>query len=266
MPESVHFDFAELFDAEEYLYFMADSLREEDTPRQVDFLEKVLSMTRPMHVLDLGCGHGRHTNELARRGHRAVGVDLVEGFVDLARNEALRDGLSSEFHHGDMGAFEADGVFDRVVCLFDAFGFFDDAHALATLRNVHRALVPDGRFFLDLRTREWMLRVPPVNVVDKGNGDLMIDRNHFDLETGRFVDRRTTVRGGRTREVAFSVRLYSFTEIRFVLETLGFAVEAAYGGFDGSPLSVQRSRTLVVARKVAPAPPASVHGASVGAP
>jgi SAM-dependent methyltransferase len=244
------YDFADLFDVDEYLYFMADSLREEDTPRQLDFLERALSMSPPMRVLDLGCGHGRHTHELARRGYRAVGIDLVEGFVERAREEAAREGLSAEFHHGDMGAFEAEALFDRAVCLFDAFGFFDDAHALTTLRNVHRALVPGGAFLLDLRTREWMVRLPPVSVVDKGNGDVMIDRYHFDPVTGRFVDRRTTIRAGRSREVSFSVRLYSFTEIRFVLESVGFVVEAGFGDFDGAPLSLQRSRTLVVARKL----------------
>jgi SAM-dependent methyltransferase len=249
MLSAVPLDFGQIFDPEEYLHFMAATLQEEDTPSQVSFLERTLELRPPMRVLDLGCGHGRHTNELARRGYGAVGVDLVEGFLAIARADAEREGLASAFHHGDMGAFEADGFFDRVVCLFDAFGYFDDAHAIATLRNVHRALTHDGRFFLDVRTREWMTRVPAVAVTERGDGDVMIDHHHFDPVTGRFVDRRTTYRDGKKREVAFSIRLYAFTELRLMLEGTGFAIEAVYGGFDGAPLSIQRPRTLIVARK-----------------
>jgi hypothetical protein len=97
-----------------------------------------------------------------------------------------------------------------------------------------------------------MVRVPACAVTDMGNGDLMIDRHHFDIATGRFVDRRTYLRGGKQREVMFSVRLYAFTEIRLILHSVGFEIEGVFGGFDGSPLSANKPRTVVVCRKVEP--------------
>jgi SAM-dependent methyltransferase len=260
MPEPMFFDFTQLFDAEEYLYFMEESLRAEDTSAQVSFLEDVLEAKPPMKILDLGCGHGRHANELARRGYDVLGMDLVDGFLDVARRDAEAEGLKVEYVRGDMGSFEIESAFDRVVCLYDAFGFFDDYHQVETLRCVHRALVPDGRFLLDLRTREFMVRLPGVAVLDKGNGDMMIDRQQFDLETGRFVDRRTYVRDGKQREVMFSVRLWAFTEIRLVLQSIGFTIEAAYGGFEKVPISAQRPRTVLVCRRVDPPRDPSAHG------
>lgn len=251
--QSSFFDFQQLFDADEYLYFMEDSLREENTPAQIDFLASKIDLGASARVLDLGCGHGRHANELARRGHVVLGVDLVEGFLDIARKEAERDGLSTQFVLGDMSNIRALEPFDVVVCLFDAFGFFDDAHQLATLLCAHTNLREGGHLVLDLRTREWMVRVPSFSVLDRGNGDMMIDRHHFDIETGRFVDRRTYVRGGKTRDVTFSMRLWAFTEIRLVLRSVGFEIEAALGGYDGSPLSPNKPRTLLIAKKV-PAP------------
>lgn len=252
MNEPMFFDFANLFDAEEYLYFMEDSLREENTPAQVDFIVDKAAMTTDMRVLDLGCGHGRHANELARRGFSVLGIDLVEGFLEVARRDAERDGLSTTFLRGDMGAFEANAEYDRIVCLYDAFGFFDDSHQLETLRCIHRALKDDGKLVLDLRTLPWMVRLPACAVLDKGNGDMMIDRHHFDLTSGRFVDRRTYVRGGKQREVMFSVRLWAFTEIRLVMRSVGLEVEAAYGGFESSAPSPNKPRTVLVARKVPP--------------
>ena len=253
MSQAMYFDFAHLFDAEEYLYFMADSLREENTEAQADFLERHLALKPGMKIVDLGCGHGRHSIALAKRGYECVGIDLVEGFLEVARKDAEAAGVNPTFVRGDIGTFGSEYTFDRAICLFDAFGFFDDAHAINSLICIHRALAEDGLFVLDLRTREWMTRIPQVSVLDKGNGDMMIDRHHFDIATGRFVDRRTYVRDGKQREVMFSVRLYAFTEIRLILQSVGFEVLAAFGGYDDSPISALKSRTVILAKRSKPA-------------
>jgi SAM-dependent methyltransferase len=252
MSQPLYFDFNHLFDPEEYLYFMEESLREEDTLAQISFLEKQLALAPGMKIVDLGCGHGRHVIEFARKGYDCVGVDLVEGFLEIGRQNAERAGVRATFVRGDMGSFGSEYEFDRATCLFDAFGFFDDAHAINTLLCVHKALSEGGLFALDLRTREWMTRIPMAAVLDKGNGDMMIDRHHFDITTGRFVDRRTYLRAGKQREVMFSVRLYAFTEIRLILQSVGFEVVGAFGGFEDTPISPQRPRTVVIAKKVAP--------------
>jgi SAM-dependent methyltransferase len=243
------FSFEDLFDPEEYLYFLEDTLRAEDTPRQCDFLESALRLQPASRVLDLGCGHGRHAIELASRGHHVLGVDLIAGFLQIAAREAEARGVEVGLVQADMRAFTAEAAFDAVVCLFDAFGFFTDDDDRRVLANALSALVPGGHLLLDLRPREVLARLPASSVLDKGNGDLMIDRHHFDVESGRLVDRRTTIRAGKVREVAFSVRLYSFTELRSILRDVGFEVAGFYGGYDGAPATVESSRMLVLARK-----------------
>ena len=238
--------FERLFDVDEYLYFLEETLREENTPRQVDAIESMLGVARPSRVIDLGCGHGRHANELARRGHSVVGLDLVEGFLERARAEAAAEKLDATFVRANLCAFDIDAKFNFAICMFDAFGFFDDASQLEGLRCAWRALQPGGRLLLDLRTREFMARGPSVSVLEKPNGDMMIDRHHFDIETGRFVDRRTYLRNGERRDVAFSVRLYAFSEIRLLLRASGFDVTAGFGDFEGGALSLAKPRTIVV--------------------
>ncbi|NRF65525.1 class I SAM-dependent methyltransferase [Aquincola sp. S2] len=242
-------DIAALFDADEYLYFMAQTLADEQTAAQCSFIERSLALQPASRVLDLGCGHGRHSNELARRGHRPLGLDIVPGFIEQARAEAARDGLASEFQLADLRRFEVTPGFDGAACLFDAFGYDDDLQHGRIIDNALAALRPGGRLLLDVRTREYMLRAPAVNIVERDGGDMMIDRFHFDIESGRLTDRRTCLRGGRMRETVFSVRLYAYTELRALLMAHGFRVLQAFGGFDGAPLSVARPRTLVVAEK-----------------
>ena len=253
MSEKVYYDFSELFEADEYLYFMEDTLRTENTGAQIDFIERALQLTPPQRVLDLGCGHGRHSIELALRGYAVTGIDLSESFLASAQRDATLRGAEVQFALGDIGAFEAPACFDAVVCLFDAFGFFEDDHCLRTLRCAYAALAPGGRFLLDLRTREWMLRLPPAAVVEKPNGDMMIDRHRFYADSARFVDRRTYLRGAVRRDVTFSVRLFALHEIQALIEEAGFELEQAFGGFDGGAASKDRPRTLLVGRKPASA-------------
>lgn len=249
MSGTAYFQFEEVFEAEEYLYFYEDTLRGEDTTKQVDFLARELPLAAGERVLDLGCGHGRHANELARRGQQVLGVDMVMGFLDIARTDARDAGLTVDYALGDVRGLGVDASFEHAVSLFDAFGFLDDEGNADYLRSVAQALVPGGRLLLDVRNRDWIVRnILPVTVLDKGD-DMMIDRHTFDTTTGRLVDRRTYVRGGQVRTVTFSIRLYSLTELTALLATTGFRVEKSWGGWDGAPMSMGRNRMLVLARK-----------------
>ncbi len=249
MSQDGHFDVAALFDADEYLYFLAQTLEDEDTPAQCTFVECALALSPSSRLLDLGCGHGRHSIELARRGHRLVGIDLVPGFIERARTEAARERLTVEFVCGDMRGLDSPPEFDAAICLFDAFGFHvDEDHGLILDRCL-AALRPGGRLLLDVRTREHFVDSAPVRLVEMGNGDLMIDRFRFDIESGRMIVRRTYLRDGRKRETVFSVRVYAYTELRDLLLARGFQVLRSCGGYDGAPLSASRPRTLVVAGK-----------------
>lgn len=231
----------ELFDADDYLYFLAQALADEDTEQQVAFVETALAMRPPMRVLDVGCGHGRHANALARRGFRVTGVDAVEGFLAVARRDAP---VGATFVRGDIGALGLDAAVDRAICIYDVLGYADDDHARRTLAGIHRALVPGGALLLDLREREFLARLPAAAVLDLPNGDLMIDR--YRLEGSRLFDHRTYLRGDRRRDLRFSVRVWTHEEMRELLAAAGFAIRAAYGGFDGAPPSGERHRVVLV--------------------
>ena len=237
-------------DAEEYLYFLAQTLPDEDTPGQCAFVESALSLSPASRVLDLGCGHGRRSIELARRGHRPAGIDLVPGFIERAHAEAARERLGAEFVCGDMRAFASPPEFDAAICLFDAFGFHVDTDQALVLDRV--LVRPGGRLLLDVRTREHFVRGTPASLVEMANGDLMIDRFQLDVGSGRMIVRRTCPRHGRQRETVFSVRVYSYSELRDLLLDRGFQVLRACGGYDGAPLSASRPRTLVIAGKPLP--------------
>ena len=96
-------------------------------------------------VLDVGCGFGDTTIEIARRvgpAGTATGIDAADRFIEQATREARSLGVdNSHFASGDVQSAELGGPYDRA---FSRFGTMFFASPVAALRNVRRALVPGG--------------------------------------------------------------------------------------------------------------------------
>ena len=71
-----------------------------DTPAEVDQVVSLLGIGSGAHILDLCCGVGRHSLELARRGFRVTGVDRTRPYLDRASKQAEAEGLDFEEHGG----------------------------------------------------------------------------------------------------------------------------------------------------------------------
>ena len=243
------FDLEAVFEVDDYLYFYEDFLTEERSDREVASLVKLLELDTPKRILDLPCGFGRHANRLAALGHTVTGVDVQPGFLNIARRQASEMSVQVDYRQGDMRYIDFTGTFDRVLTLFSSFGYFSDEKNLQVLQNVARALKPCGLLALDFPNRDVMLKVMQPFHVDEKNGDLMINRNSFDLVTGRLHNRRIVVRDGVRKDKPFSIRLYNATEIRDLLHQAELEVYGLYGGWDGGPLAADARRLVVIARK-----------------
>jgi SAM-dependent methyltransferase len=185
------FDTEDVFDAD-YLYFYAGIVTDEISDRQTDTLWQLLELEAGMEVLDLACGHGRIANRLAAKG-ALVEIDYVQG---------------------DMRELHWQERFDAVASVFTSFGYFDDDDDLRVLQQVHKALKPGGRFGLELNNLPWLFANFREQQVTERDGDWMIDRTRYEPVTGRTVTQRTIIRAGQQRTFEFSVRVFTFTELR----------------------------------------------------
>jgi len=237
-----------IFDAD-YLHFYAGILNDERSDADVDLIGRLLDLEPGMEVLDLACGHGLIANRLAGRGYVVTGLDASAEFLDVARADAEARGVSVHYVRGDMRRLPWTAKFDRVVSWFTAYGYFDDQQNKAVLAEVARSLRPGGRFLVELNNRDWIVRNFQPHRATQAGDDFMIDQSPPpDPLTGRMTTRRTIIRGGVVRHTSYSVRMFTFTELRDWLLDAGFSV---VDGYDerGEPLAMDSRRMIVVARR-----------------
>lgn len=91
--------------------------------------------------MDLGCGYGRHSLELAKRGYKVVGLDYSGYMINLARKKAKKENLNIKFIKGDMRKINFENHFDYVLSFFTSFGYFTkESERLRVIKEVYRAL------------------------------------------------------------------------------------------------------------------------------
>lgn len=243
------FDFENTFNAKEYLYFYKDALTQEKLKEEIDFLVKYTHLDKPLKILDLACGHGRHANVLAKLGHHVTGMDLTEGFLEQAKEEAAKLNVHVHYIQQDMRELEAKEAFDRVFVLYTAIGYFDDEQNEQVFRKIFNALKLGGIFCFDSHNRDTFLTYfLPSSIVERDN-NFMIDQRTFDTLTGHCKTNRTVIFNQSIKTFPFTVRFYNPTEIIKLFKEIGFSRVEFYESWDGKLLTQDAKRMIVVAKK-----------------
>ena len=245
--------YAGFFDRE-WLEFRDETSTEERTKKELDFVLEALRLEPGARILDVACGHGRHSLDLARRGFSVVGLDLSEPSIELARAAASEEGLEVDFLVADMREIPFVAEFDAAINLFTAFGYLEseeeDQRALDAIAG---ALRPGAALFMETINAVGLLRLyRPQNWNEFADGTLMLEEREYDFLSGRNEVVWTFARpdGGRT-ELRHSLRLYTPAELASMFRRSGLEVEHAWGGWDGEELALTTPgiRLLLVGRK-----------------
>ena len=242
----------ESYFGDDYFDIHRDDLTDELTQPQVNGIVSLLGLEPGARILDLACGHGRHSIPLAKLGFDVTGFDLSQKFLDRARADAVSRGASVRLIRGDMRELPFADEFDAVINIFTAFGYFDDPEDdLRAVEGVRRALKPGGKFLLEtvhrdalaarFRTRNWDMT---------SAGSYVLRGRHLDLATDVIHENVVVIRadGSRT-EHQLSMRMRSLSGYLTLLRNAGLKPEAWYGGLDGQPLEVSSWRMVVVSGK-----------------
>ena len=149
----------------------------QNTEAEVDFVIKELNLPAGSRILDIGCGTGRHSVKLARRGYLMTGVDQSGGMLAQARKAAREAHVDVEWVQADAREFSRDNAFDAAICLCEgAFGLLETAgeaigQPLAILRNIAASLKPGGKAVFTVLNGFRMIRAHKQDDVESGAFD-----------------------------------------------------------------------------------------------
>ncbi len=213
-------------------------------------LVKLLCLKPGARVLDLCCGPGRFSIELARRGFRVTGVDRTVLYLAEARRRAKQRKLDVEFVRSDMRRFVRPRAFDACINMFTSFGYFEDpADDLKVCRHVCRSLRPGGRFLIQAAGKEWLARYfQPRDWREEAGAFFLEERKVVPGWTG-LENRWVLIHKGKVREFRFFLRVYSGVELRDLLLRAGFTKVDIYGGLDAEPYDHNSRWLVAVGRK-----------------
>ncbi len=239
------------FDAHAPIYM--ENVFTKNTIEEVDFILEELKLPPGSHILDVGCGTGRHSVELAKRGYRVTGVDISSGMLAEAKKGANKAGVEVEWIHSDASKFTSPELFDAAICLCEgAFGLLgkdDDPleHELSILRNINDALKADKKLILTVLNGLKMIRDHSREDVESGKFDpitlVEVSSQEYDTPQGK-------------KSISLKERGFIPTELVMLLQQAGFKVEQIWGGTAGNwgrrKIDLDEIEVMIIAKKVTP--------------
>jgi len=226
---------------------------------ECDFIEKELQYAKTLKIIDIGCGTGRHSIELAKRGYSLTGIDLSASMLAKAREKAAANQLRVDFFQYDARKLPFNNEFDAAIMLCEGgFSLMEtDEMNFEILKNATKALKDKGKLIFTALNGLFPLfhSVSEFYKSKLKDGQSQCKECSFDLMA--FRDHNTVVfedDSGNKNELKCNERYYVPSEITWLLKSLGFAKIDIYGAKLGAfsradKLTPEDFEMLVIAEK-----------------
>ncbi len=229
------------------------------TSGECDFIEKEIGFNKQYRILDIGCGTGRHSIELTRRGYKVTGIDLSESLLQRAKEKAAGQNLIIDFQKHDARHLSFSEEFDLVIMICEgAFPLMEtDEMNYQILQNASKSLKKNGKLIFTTLNGLFPLfhSVKDFLDLEGKEGNAVSDKNSFDLMT--FRDHNITSfsdDSGKSFELECNERYYVPSEIVWLLKSLNFKTIDIYGAKLGTfsrndKLTTEDFEMLIIAEK-----------------
>lgn len=214
----------------------------------INLIQRNINLKNTGKVLDVCCGSGRHSIELAKRGFDVTGFDLSDYLIGQANKlkKRLKErNLKLNFLIKDMRNFNFKKSFDVAINIFSSFGYFEsDSENFKVFKNVNSSLKKDAYFVFDFLNESYLRK----NLIEKDfvivNGKKVIQKRRIE---NKFVIKDITIDNKIFTE---RIKLYTLIKISKELEVSGFRIHNVFGDYYGNKFVKNISkRFIIVAQK-----------------
>ena len=229
----------------------------EMTQGEAEFLIKNLGCDPGTHVLDVPCGNGRLSFELAKRGYRVTGVDISKEFINeackLSKDQPPATPTSRDsdltFNLGDMRNIQGTRVYDGAYCFGNSFGFMEYADMKKFLSGVGRALKPNARFILETGMAAESVLPEFEEQSCHEIADIVVTIKERYRAKESCIDSEYVFAQGGKKESRFAKHwIYTTAEIQRMLARAGFEVLNCYGSLECEPYKLGSRELYVIAQ------------------
>ncbi len=242
------------------LFVPAIKKRVSQAEEEVSFLLDCLDENgfNPDRILDLNCGIGRHSIEMAKREIEVLGTDLSKFYIKTARKRAEKENLQDnvDFLVADMRNIKASlskrKLFDGIINLWTSFGYYDEGTNEDILRQCSDLVKSGGFFALEIINRDWIVH----NFEERGfvqiKDNIILEKRSLNLENSRAYNTWIyLIKDGennfKKKEIEFNHRLWSLHELINMFERNGWKFEKAYPGFN----NLKKNDSLLKSKRLA---------------
>lgn len=231
-----------------------------DYKKRAEYFHEIIQKFRRTNgniLLDLACGTGSISEEMAHLGYDVIGVDYSDEMLDIALNKKFDSGLNIQYLCQDMRKLDMYGSMDITICALDSINHLasiDDVKKVFS--NIALFSEPDGLFIFDVNTlykhREiladntFTYETDEVycvweNTLVPETDEVRMNLEFFELEKSGLYSRSSD---------NFSEKAYSEKEIENLLTETGFEILGKYGDDTFAPPAPTCQRIVYVARCV----------------
>ena len=226
----------------------------ERTKREVDGIIKIANIKKNDTILDIPCGYGRHSIELAKRGFHVVGIDINEEHLNKAKENSKEQEIV--FLKKDMRNIGKENYnqFGLVINMFYSFGFFEkEEDNEKTMIEFYNALKDNGKFILHTDVSPEMFEAGKYKFKEErilSNKKKLLIEEKYNSDSKRIEGSWTILsKNNKEKLTPYSVRIYTKKEFEYLTKKIGFKTVKFYGSFEGEEFTSNSSELIMVAEK-----------------
>lgn len=223
------------------------------TMQEVDFLISELNLQQGQHILDIPCGFGRHSIELAKRGFIVTGVDISRTFIERLSEKINAERLNIKAIRADILTIQLNEKFSGAVCLGNSFGYFNIDRMKLFVEKVSSSLDTGSKFIINSGMIAESILPNFLNYSKNKSytvGNITMDiTNIYNARDSYMISNLLYTKEGKKEEHSFKHYVFTLGEVKRLLKLYGLNTIATYGSTSKTEYNLGDQQVYIIAEK-----------------